>query len=357
MSSSPSLLLWPGPEKADRNAYIGDFASSLADKGFAVHGFSLRRWAYGFGEFDALVVHWPESAARSSLWMIRQLTFRAFLLSVAVFRSRGNRVVWVFHNATPHAKKDLPLHRFARKVDCLLSPSRVGLASAIAQYPSLSELPTGVSRLGRFAQKHTHPEQPVTRSELGLPDKATVLLHFGYLRRYKGLESLVTALSELPRNDIRLVVAGEVHDDSYASELTALVAAADDDRVVLDLDFLSRERLAAYLAVADGAVFPFSEVLHSASAMLARSAGLPVLVPAIGALPEYADLDPGLTLYQPSLTGHVLEQFAAQSSETGTAHEEEWPVELCWESIGAATASALYTVLGKSRTELADGLR
>lgn len=343
---TPSLLLWPGPKRSQRNPYIGQFANAMANEGFAIKEFGLRSWRFGFGRSDAVLIHWPESAARTNNGLFQQLTFRLFLVTLTIFRRRGHSIVWLFHNASPHSKSGLPLGRFASKVDCLLSPSATGLRVARQLFPCLSSVPSGVSRLGVYPKTSIEVGRS-SRSELGLRETSTVLLHFGHLRRYKGVEGLLNAVRQSEAKDLELVIVGDSSDEAYRSEILDAASKIEDPRLTLKLEFLAPEVLSEYLAAADGVVLPFTDVLHSSSMLLARSAGVPTLVPGIGSIPEYAALDPGIVMYTPPIDSGNLDKFIDKLTVGSFDNSGPLPDELQWDHIGSETASILSTIVGR----------
>ncbi len=63
-------------------------------------------------------------------------------------------------------------------------------------------------------------------------------------------------------------------------------AAESDRRIKLDLRRIPSNEVQLLFSAADLVVLPFSDIMHSGSAMLALSFDRPVLVPARGSLPE-----------------------------------------------------------------------
>ena len=292
-------------------------------------------------------VHWPEAAAQGSRPWQQKASFNLFLLTLDVFRRRGGKAAWIFHNKLPHSKQDLPMDRFAKRVDVLLSPSHIGLELATQMYPCLGDVPSGVSRLGRYDESYSTAPNSTPGEEQKLRDDQTVVINFGHIRRYKGLEDLLSAASSASCEELSVVVIGEVHDADYGKELEALSSTLPN--VQLKLGFMDSAELASNLSAADAAVFSFTDVLHSSSLLLARSAGLPVLAPAIGSLPEYAELDSGLHLYEGLLTGEDLDNFAEQIGHA--EGHRQFPADLEWTNIGPEIARLLEQVLHSDNGE------
>jgi glycosyltransferase involved in cell wall biosynthesis len=111
------------------------------------------------------------------------------------------------------------------------------------------------------------------------------LLFFGLIRRYKGLDVLVSALpeilSEVP--DARLVVAGDPLDPVEPTRKLA-VSLGVDGAIEWRLGFLPDEELAPLLAAATFVVLPYREIESSGVLALALGHGRPAVVSDLGAV-------------------------------------------------------------------------
>ena len=93
------------------------------------------------------------------------------------------------------------------------------------------------------------------------------------------MDLLLSAAQLLPPTSrIRILIAGTCLSDAYRDEVVRL-ARLVAERVVVNLEWVPEEDVARYHQAADFAVFPFREVSNSASVLLARSFGLPVIIP------------------------------------------------------------------------------
>jgi glycosyltransferase involved in cell wall biosynthesis len=142
------------------------------------------------------------------------------------------------------------------------------------------------------------------RMRLGLAPHETVILFFGGIRPNKGIERLISAFSQLPGKDLRLVIAGKPWPPpEYVEGLLDL--ASRDLRVRLYPRFIADEEVQVFLNAANAVVLPFSKILTSGSAMLAMSFEKPVVAPAMGCLPEMVTEDAGI-LYDPDAPDALL---------------------------------------------------
>jgi glycosyltransferase involved in cell wall biosynthesis len=100
--------------------------------------------------------------------------------------------------------------------------------------------------------------------------------YFGLIRRYKGVDRLLSVFRELT-GDVSLRVAGKPSSSDLADELGSL--AALDDRVELTLAFLSDAELVDVARQGEIVVLPYREMHNSGGALAALSVDRPVLVP------------------------------------------------------------------------------
>jgi glycosyltransferase involved in cell wall biosynthesis len=199
----------------------------------------------------------------------------------------GARVVCIADNIIPHERRPgdrLFTRYFLGSVDAFVTLSRSVLDD--------------LRRFGvqRPAVCVPHPlydnfGAPMARSEaralLGLPPEGVLLLFFGFIRPYKGLDLLLEAMGDdrVRASGVRLVVAGEYYTDPapYAAQIHRLGLA---DRVILRTDFIPDGQVRAYLGAADLVVQPYRSATQSGVTPLAYHFERPMLVTRVGALPE-----------------------------------------------------------------------
>jgi glycosyltransferase involved in cell wall biosynthesis len=130
-----------------------------------------------------------------------------------------------------------------------------------------------------------HVSRHDARYELGLHADEFVVLALGAIRPYKGLDELLDAWQDVPRDrPRRLVIAGAPAEDP---EVDALVErAAVDPRVLIDARSIPADEIQHFMRAADVAVLPYRRALNSGALMLALTFGLPVIVPDGGGLAE-----------------------------------------------------------------------
>jgi D-inositol-3-phosphate glycosyltransferase len=125
--------------------------------------------------------------------------------------------------------------------------------------------------------------QQEARKLLNLPEKAQIILFFGFIRAYKGLDLLFDALASCP--DIHALVAGECYEDwaPYAAQIHRLGLAT---RIHLHTDFIPSEQVTRYFSAADLVVQPYKTATQSGISQIAFHFEKPMVVTAVGGLPE-----------------------------------------------------------------------
>jgi glycosyltransferase involved in cell wall biosynthesis len=134
-----------------------------------------------------------------------------------------------------------------------------------------------------FQQNYTSEE---ARQKLGIAEDEKVLLFFGYVRAYKGLNYLIDALPEvLKRFKVKLLVAGEFYDDKehYMEQIHRL--SLQDGVQIFD-DYIPNEEVGLYFAAANVVVLPYVSATQSGIVQIAYNYNKPVITTDVGGLPE-----------------------------------------------------------------------
>jgi glycosyltransferase involved in cell wall biosynthesis len=128
------------------------------------------------------------------------------------------------------------------------------------------------------------------RASLGLDLSHKVLLFFGNIAPYKGLEYLVRAVALVAQScpECRLVIAGRVKSPlDYWSGIEREIAALGLDALVFrQVRFISEEQVEVYFKLADVLVLPYTEVYQSGVLFLGFQFGLPAIATDVGAMTE-----------------------------------------------------------------------
>ena len=182
----------------------------------------------------------------------------------------------------------------ATPLDRALTTYGLGAADAFLVHAHAEAKKLGPLAQGRPVRVHPHPtyaifsERTVSREQArrALSLDGRVLLFFGYVRPYKGLEDLLTAL-RLARPDAwdHLVIVGEFYEPE-ARYRPLLEDPALRGRVRVVNRYVPNEEVAPYFAAADVVALPYREATGSGIAQVAFGAGVPVIATRTGGLEE-----------------------------------------------------------------------
>ena len=132
--------------------------------------------------------------------------------------------------------------------------------------------------------------QVEARAQLGIPENATVLLCFGHVRPYKGIEDLIAAckLAQRAVPSLFLVIAGKAWNAELKREIETQLS--DMPNKLLHLDYVPSSQIKAFFSAADAVVLPYREfAAQSGPGNIALAFEKPLIVADVGGLPELVE--------------------------------------------------------------------
>ncbi|MCA1812082.1 MAG: glycosyltransferase [Halobacteriales archaeon] len=254
-------------------------------------------------------------------------------------RRRGIPVLVTLHNVRPHELSHRLLSRLTRRLlhaaDLVVVHADSLVEGAMAEY-GLGRAALRVVPQGRYDDFDRHRlDRAQARRLLDLPPDATVLLCFGTIRDYKGLDVAIRTLALLPANHL-LLVAGHCWEpwEKYAAILRETGTAG---RVRTDLRYIPDEEVEAYFKAADVSLLPYKNFEgQSAQALTAATFGVPIVASRLGGLT--AILLPEFLVEPTDTAGFAAAVQAAARRGASTVRPGATPT---WAEVAAQTV-ALY---------------
>ncbi len=342
------------------NPYIQLLTDALAAEGvqtgLAYPGYwTLWRAVRAHGRPDVVHIQWQHPlflASRLDKTILRAILFFWQWLTL---RLQGARFVWTVHET---------LHFGARRAGWEMAASRL-LARLVDRIivhcetavPLVAdEFRVDAARFSVVPHGHYDgyyppaPDQAAARAGLGLPADAQVILFFGHIRPYKGVDKLIETFSRLDAPRARLILLGEPHALTPWLAPQLAEQAAADERITTRFEYIPDEELAVYLAACDVVALPYTDSLTSGAAILAGSYGRPILAPKLGCMGEFpAD---AAILYDPAAPDGLAQAMArvpaAPLAEMGRAARQYW-LQFPWGLAAAETRRVYETVLRRER--------
>jgi len=129
-------------------------------------------------------------------------------------------------------------------------------------------------------------DKSAARKALGLDEHKKIVLFFGLIRKYKGLDMLLDAFNELKSNPhINLLIAGEFYEDKQPY-LDLIEKYQIQDRVILHGKFIANEDVKLYFSAADLVALPYRSATQSGVTQVSFHFEVPTLVTNVGGLSE-----------------------------------------------------------------------
>jgi glycosyltransferase involved in cell wall biosynthesis len=124
------------------------------------------------------------------------------------------------------------------------------------------------------------------RNALGIKEDVNLVLFFGLIRKYKGLDMLLDAFNELKDNpNVMLLIAGEFYEDKQPY-LDLIEKYQIQDQVILHAKFIANEDVKLYFSAADLVALPYRTATQSGVTQVSFHFEVPTLVTNVGGLGE-----------------------------------------------------------------------
>jgi D-inositol-3-phosphate glycosyltransferase len=243
-------------------------------------------------------------AAHTDAKLFHILWFRKFpyiertLLNV-YFKILGKKLVFTAHNVDDQARNGksslankISLRFLYNIVDHVLVHTPKMKTQLTTEFGTVEEKITVVPHGINDVTPETHLTRVEAKQILGLDPYEKILLFFGRIAPYKGLEDLIQALAYLLAKDdrYRLIIAGTVKDkdcDGYWQELEKMIEELClSDRVRKEIRFIPEEDVGVFFKASDVSVLPYKRIDQSGVLLLSYRQGLPVITSNVGSLQE-----------------------------------------------------------------------
>ena len=204
-------------------------------------------------------------------------------------KNKHTKIICIADNIFPHENRpgDVAFTKyFLKPIDAFITMSEKVLGD-LQKFAS-----------GKPAQFVPHPlydnfGEKISKGEarqkldIGLSEK--VILFFGFIRKYKGLDILLNAMKVL-KNDpqtenIKLLIAGEFYEDEK-NYTTLINEPSIKKNLIVHTQFISDSQVKYYLCSADCVVQPYRNATQSGVTPLAYHFEVPMIVTNVGGLPS-----------------------------------------------------------------------
>lgn len=207
------------------------------------------------------------------LFSTQFMTFVVFL-TCKIF---GFKIIAIAHDVSSFAGDDSPIfrsliyNRFSDKI-VVHNTFSYDFLVPLLQLKSVNKV--SVIKHGSFVDM---PDDSVSklqaREGLGLSSNGKYILFFGQIKKVKRLDVLINAMKDV-QPDVKLIVAGKVWKDDFSIYQDLIQKNGLEDRVILDIQFISNKKKEWYFKSADLMALPYENIFQSGVLLTAMSYGI-----------------------------------------------------------------------------------
>ena len=180
------------------------------------------------------------------------------------------------------------------------------------------------------------PSQKQAKAELNISTKK-VLMFFGLIREYKGLDILIHAMEEIKDKleNFTLLIVGECYGDE--KKYTDLINNAGiTDNVQCHFSFIPDNEVGKYFSASDVIVLPYKTASQSGIVQIAYHYDTPVIVSNVGGLPEIVDEGKTGFCVEPnpgSFADAIRSFYSIEDKESFRSNIAEYKKRFSWDAM------------------------
>ena len=206
-----------------------------------------------------------------------------------VKKNHHTKIICIADNIIPHEKRigDTAFtNYFIKPIDAFITMSKKVLEDLKNIDASKKAKFVPHPLYDNFGEKISKQE---ARNKIGIEDDLKIILFFGFIRKYKGLDLLFEAIKLLKEKsaigNMKFLIAGEFYEDrkSYDEQIEKLDIK---NELILRTDFIPDSEVKNYLCAADVVIQPYRNATQSGVTPLAYHFEIPMIVTNVGGLPS-----------------------------------------------------------------------
>jgi len=241
-------------------------------------------------------------------------------------KNRVSKVVCIADNIIPHEPKpgdQIFTKYFVKPVDAFITMSEKVKENLLVFAPNKPTVFIPHPLYDNFGEKIS---KELARKYLNIELEEKIILFFGFIRKYKGLDILLDSIKILQTSypSFKLLIAGEFYDDQklYNEQIERL---GIEQQLILRTNFISDNEVKYYLCASDLIVQPYRSATQSGVTPLAYHFEIPMIVTNVGGLPALVPNNKVGLIAEP--TAASIAEKIIQFFKTGEQHYLPYLVE------------------------------
>ncbi len=234
------------------------------------------------------------SCFRANIHIIGLLKY-PFLLGIVenlLLRLLSKRLILTVHNLLPHDKQNFVnkfLYYWIYRIPHYLIVHTDKMKDELVNKFNVAEnhillMEHGINDV---IDPPVFEKKTIYRKEINIPENKRMLLFFGSVSHYKGVDTLIEAFSLLDERYF-LVIAGRAQDSQYATKIKNKIATIKNHNRIQYLDrYINDNEVTTLFGAADALIMPYRHIDQSGIIFLAIRMGVPIIAFNVGKLDSY----------------------------------------------------------------------
>jgi len=212
------------------------------------------------------------------------------LWSLKLAKAMGVKIVYTVHNVLPHDTGLTHKSIFKKTyqfMDALICHTSQAKNELITEF-GISDKKIWVIPHGPMFHDRVNTSSADARNLLSYREDQVVILCFGVIRPYKGIEFLLDALKIVTgkNKNTLLVIAGN-GEAAYLDKIRKYIWELDlNENVRQDFKYIPNDELPIYFQAADILVYPYKNITQSGALLTGMAYGKPIVASSVGGLKE-----------------------------------------------------------------------
>ena len=232
-------------------------------------------------------------------------------------KNKHTKIICIADNIVPHEKRigdKMFTHYFVKPVDAFITMSENvmnDLRLFVKTKPAKLVAHPLYDNFGEIISKEK------AREHLKINKADKIILFFGFIRKYKGLDILLDALKLITTNNkpattnLKLLIAGEFYEDKkiYQDQINILSTSGN---LILHTSFIPDSEVKYYFCAADVVIQPYRSATQSGVTPLAYHFEVPMIVTNVGGRPALVPDNKAGLVAEPdinSIAQKIIEYF------------------------------------------------
>lgn len=230
-------------------------------------------------------------------WLNKFALLDSTLLNI-YYRLLGKKLIFTAHNINAGQRDDndsimnrLSLKNMYKFVDHIIVHTEKMKQQLISEFAvgehKISVIPHGILNIAPI----TNLKKVQAREKFDIQLQEKILLFFGIIAPYKGLEFLIPAFKILREkySDMRLIIAGKIENNypDYWMKIEELITENSlANHIIKKTEFIPDKEVEFYFKSSDILILPYKYIFQTGVLFLSYNFGLPAIVSDVGSLRE-----------------------------------------------------------------------